>query len=177
MSTNALSDPYQQMGVSRVFCGFQALHQSSIDTAASVVHTYIPRLGAANYNFLSHDEQRVVNVETTSITARVTEIHKKFFHANHFIHKDFSIHLTKNSNSITRQSKGEDYLRSIEPTPENLMQIMRAKDVYLTLEDTENTSQTNGTVLVTSQQDMILKYFPRDEPSATSQHFSLHTLQ
>ena len=93
MSTNALSDPYQQMGVSRVFCGFQALHQSSIDTAASMVHANTPRLGAANYNFLSHNEQRVVNVETTSITARVTEIRQKFFHANHLIHKDFSIHL------------------------------------------------------------------------------------
>ena len=177
MSTNALADPYQQMGVSRVFCGFQALHQSSIDAAASVVHAYTPRLGAANYNFLSHNEQRVVNVETTSITARVTEIRKKFFHANHFIHKDFLIHLTKDSNSITRQAQGEDKIRTIEPTPENLLQIMRAKGVYLSLEDTENTSQTNGTVLVTSQQDMILKYLPRNEPSTTSQHFSLHTLR
>jgi predicted choloylglycine hydrolase len=177
MSTNALSDPYQQLGVSRVFCGFQALHQSSIDTAASVAHAYTPRLGAANYNFLSHNEQRVVNVETTSITARVTEICKKFFHANHFIHKDFSIHLTKDSHSITRQAQGEDKIRTIEPTPENLLLIMRAKGVYLSLVDTENTSQTNGTVLVESQQDMIMKYFPRDEPSTTSQHFSLRTLR
>jgi predicted choloylglycine hydrolase len=177
MSTNALSDPYQQMGVSRVFCGFQALHQSSIDTAASVVHAYMPRLGAANYNFLSHNEQRVVSVETTSITARVTEIRKKFFHANHFIHEDFLIHLTKDSNSITRQSQGEDKIRTIEPTPENLLQIMRAKGVYLSLEDTKNTSQTNGTVLVTSQQDMILRYLPRNEPLTTSQNFSLHTMR
>jgi predicted choloylglycine hydrolase len=173
---NSLPDPDKSIGIARLFVGRTIYDKAgTISEAISILNTMKPRTGGASYTLASMREKRVVNIETTGNEISVTDIGDRYFRANHYISNEFKHHPGASSNSICRQSRGNELLPLIHD-PEQLKEMMWDDDIYMTMQDTDGEFQTNSTLIfeITEKNISMKQYSEKSTPYKSVEYVNLN---
>ena len=179
-SANAMPDPVAKIGIPRHLLDRYMVEAPTIDDALQRAQIN-PRSGGFSYNIASMYEKRVVNIETTSEEADITEINDRYVHTNHYISNKLKNIPIPVGSTEARYNRGQELLMSADKSSTESLNILTDNKICLPLQESTGLYGTMvGGTLCTAifelEDDIKLRIYQTSKGITASIQLSMHDL-
>ncbi len=179
-TANAMPDPVAKIGIPRHLLDRYMVEAPTIDDALQRAQIN-PRSGGFSYNIASMYEKKVVNIETTSEEAYITEISDRYVHTNHYISDKLKHIQIPVGSTEERYNRGQELLINADKSSNESLNILTDNKIYLPLRESTGLYGTMlGGTLCTAifelENDIKLWIYQPSKGITASIQLSMHDL-